>query len=328
MSSILDSAHLLVTGGAGFMGSAFIRYILGGESFEGHVTNLDLLTYAGNLENVKSVENDSRYTFTLGDIRDRDLLEKIHRERPITHIVHFAAETHVDRSIDGPLPFLETNILGTFHLLEFVRSHEKIHFHQISTDEVYGALGTEGTFDEGSPYKPNSPYSASKASADHFVRAYGVTYGIMTTLSHASNNYGPCQYPEKLIPLMIQKALKGEPLPVYGTGENVREWLYVDDHARAVSTILEKGNRGQVYNISGGTELKNLDLLHLLLETIEEMTGKKGLQELITFVPDRPGHDFRYAMEGTKMEELGYRPVWPMAAGLKETIQSFLGAAV
>ncbi len=320
----LNQNHLLVTGGAGFMGSAFIRYALKHAGFTGHISNLDLLTYAGNLANLKEVEGDPRYRFYKGDIRDRALLETIHDERPIDGIVHFAAETHVDRSITDPMPFLETNILGTCNLLEFVRTHPEIHFHHISTDEVYGALGPEGIFTEKTPYRPNSPYSASKASSDHFVRAYGVTYGMSTTLSHASNNYGPGQYPEKFIPLMIQNALGKKPLPVYGKGENVREWLFVEDHARAVWTILEEGKKGEVYNIGGGNEMKNIDLLRLILKVAEEMTEEKNLEELITFVIDRPGHDFRYAMDGTKMTTLGFTPQWSLEAGLRATIKELL----
>lgn len=323
----LNNAHLLVTGGAGFMGSAFIRYVLKQESFEGQITNLDLLTYAGSLENVKTVVEDERYTFVKGNISDEQLLEEIHGNRPIDAIIHFAAETHVDRSIADPQTFIETNVMGTFCLLEFVRE-KRIHFHHISTDEVYGALGKEGHFTEVSPYRPNSPYAASKAGSDHLVRAYNKTYGVSTTLSHASNNYGPCQYPEKFIPLMIQHALEKKPLPVYGSGENVREWLFVEDHARAIWTILSQGKRGEVYNIGGGNEMKNLDLLHLILKVVGEITGEKGLDELITFVPDRLGHDFRYAMDGAKVQQLGYRPIWPLEAGLRETVKCFPGVLV
>ena len=218
--------------------------------------------------------------------------------------------------------------MGTHVLLEFVRTYSKIHFHNISTDEVYGALGKRGRFTEESSYKPNSPYSASKASADHFVRAYAATYGLSTTLSHASNNYGPCQYPEKFIPLMIKNALEGKSLPVYGSGENVREWLYVEDHARAIWTILSQGKRGEVYNIGGGNEMKNLDLLQLILKVVEEVTGETKLERLITYVPDRLGHDFRYAMDGAKAEQLGYLPVWPLREGLRETIKTFPGVLV
>lgn len=318
----LSSAHILVTGGAGFMGSAFIRFVLKQETFGGHLSNLDLLTYAGDLENLASIEGDERYTFFQGDIRSEKLLEKIHAEKPITAIVHFAAETHVDRSIEDPEAFIQTNVVGTYKLLEFVKKYPEIHFHHISTDEVYGALGEEGFFHEDSPYRPNSPYSASKASSDHLVRSYGVTYKLSTTLSHASNNYGPGQYPEKLIPLMIQRILDKKELPIYGSGENIREWLFVEDHARAVWTILKQGKKGEVYNIGGGSEMKNIDLLHLLFEAMEEVTGEKVDEGLIRHVADRPGHDFRYAMDGAKMEKLGYRPIWSLKAGLRETIKS------
>ncbi|MCB1116325.1 MAG: dTDP-glucose 4,6-dehydratase [Chlamydiia bacterium] len=318
----LSKAHILVTGGAGFMGSAFIRFVLKQEGFKGHISNLDLLTYCGDLENLDEVKGDSRYTLYQGDIGDEALLETIHQERGIDVIVHFAAETHVDRSIANPEAFMQTNVMGTYHLLEFVRRHPEVHFHHISTDEVYGALGSEGVFTEESPYKPNSPYSASKAASDHLVRSYGKTYHLSTTLSHACNNYGPGQYPEKLIPFMIQNMFENKELPVYGTGENVREWLFVEDHARAIWTILERGKKGEVYNVGGGCEMKNIDLIYLLFEVMEEVTGKKVNENLITYVTDRPGHDFRYSMESKKMEALGYRPIWSLKEGLKETVRS------
>lgn len=312
-----------MTGGAGFMGSAFIRFVLKQESFKGHLSNLDLLTYAGHLENLETVHEDERYTFFHGDILDEELLEKIQRERPITTLVHFAAETHVDRSISDPAPFIQTNIIGTYKLLEFLRKHPEIHFHHISTDEVYGSLGKEGIFTEQSPYRPNSPYSASKASSDHLVRSYGVTYKLSTTLSHAGNNYGPGQYPEKFVPLMIQRILDKKELPIYGAGENIREWLFVEDHARAIWAILQHGKNGEVYNIRGESEMRNIDLLHLLFEVMEEVTGEKVDERLITYVADRPGHDFRYAMDGVKVERLGYRPIWPLKAGIRETIRTY-----
>lgn len=311
---MLSNSHILVTGGAGFMGSSFIRYVLKKSGFTGKVTNLDLLTYAGNLDHVASVAEDPRYTFLQGDIRDPHILDKLD---PIDVIVHFAAETHVDRSISEPQVFLETNVMGTYQLLEYVRKHPETHFHHISTDEVYGALGAEGVFSEDSPYQPNSPYSASKASSDHLVRSYTKTYGISTTLSHASNNYGPCQYIEKFIPLMIQHALKKKPLPVYGQGENVREWLFVEDHSRAVWCILASGKRGEVYNVASECEMRNIDLLHLLINLL----GDPALKKLITYVEDRPGHDFRYAMDGSKIKSLGWTPKWSMEEGLKETIR-------
>ncbi|MDJ0651923.1 MAG: dTDP-glucose 4,6-dehydratase [Simkaniaceae bacterium] len=318
----LNNGHILLTGGAGFMGSAFIRFILKQESFKGHLSNLDCLTYAAHLENLESIQGDERYTFFHGDVRDEKLLEEIQRKRPITVIVHFAAETHVDRSITDPDPFIQTNIIGTYKLLEFIRKHPEIHFHHISTDEVYGSLGTEGTFTEDACYRPNSPYAASKASSDHLVRSYGVTYKLSTTLSHASNNYGPGQHPEKFIPLMIQRILEKKELPMYGTGDHIREWLFVEDHARAVWAILSLGKKGEVYNIGGGIAMKNIDLLHLLFEVMEEITGKKIDKGLVTYVADRPGHDFRYAMDGAKVEQLGYRPIWPFKVGLRETIRS------
>jgi dTDP-glucose 4,6-dehydratase len=327
MLSNLKSSHILVTGGAGFMGSAFIRYVLEKEGFSGHISNLDLLTYAGNLENLQQIEKDRRYSFFHGDIRDEALLKSIDEKRAVDVIVHFAAETHVDRSISSPKAFLETNILGTYSLLEFVKDRPNIHFHHISTDEVYGALGHEGVFTETSPYMPNSPYSASKASSDHFVRAYAVTYGLSTTISHSSNNYGPFQYPEKFIPLMIKNAFLKKPLPVYGNGENLREWLFVEDHARAVWTILNSGEKGEVYNI-GGVEMSNIHLLRSIIKHLEEISGERGLESLITFVSDRPGHDFRYAIDNSKIEALGFEPKWSLEEGLIETIKTFRGALV
>ncbi|MEM8727385.1 MAG: dTDP-glucose 4,6-dehydratase [Chlamydiota bacterium] len=322
MSLNLNDAHILVTGGAGFMGSNFIRFVLKQESFKGHLSNPVLLTYAGHLENLESIQGDDRYTFFYGDIRDEQLLEKIQRERPVTAIVHFAGETHVDRSIADPDPFIQTNIIGTYKLLEFVRKDPEIHFHHISTDEVYGPLGKKGRFTEESPYRPNSPYSASKAGSDHLVRAYEMTYKLSTTLSHASNNYGPGQYPEKFIPLIVQKILKKKEIPIYGTGENIREWLFVEDHARAVWIILQQGKKGEAYNIRGGNEMKNSDLLQLLFEVTEEITGEKVDRRLVTYIDDRPGHDFRYAMDGAKTERLGYRPVWSLKVGIRETIRA------
>ena len=305
------------------MGSAMIRYLLKLEEFEGHITNLDRLTYAGSLKRVAEVEQFDRYHFVEGDIQDGSSLREIHKHRAIEALLHFAAETHVDRSIVDPKLFFETNVMGTLSLLEFVREHG-IPFHHISTDEVYGALSEEGSFHEESPYRPNSPYAASKASSDHLVRAYIKTYGIKATLSHASNNYGPYQHPEKLIPLMIERALARKPLPVYGTGQNVREWLYVEDHARAIWTILTKGKSGEVYNIGGGEEMKNLELIDLILTLLQEITKERSYKDLITFVPDRLGHDFRYALEGKKMEGVGFRPRVSLKEGLKETIHSIL----
>lgn len=296
------------------MGSSFIRYVLGRADFSGKISNIDALTYAANLENLEAVAMHPNYHFYHGDIRDREFLNSI---ESVDVIVHFAAETHVDRSIDNPELFLATNVCGTQQLLEFARERSHIHFHQISTDEVYGTLGDEGVFTEDTPYRPNSPYSASKASADHLVRSYAQTYGLSTTISHASNNYGPGQYPEKFIPLMIQRAKERRSLPVYGTGHNQREWLFVEDHSRAIWTILGRGRRGDVYNVGGQDEWRNIDLLHVLLELL----GDSELKQLITYIKDRPGHDFRYAMDSSKMRSLGWKPEWSIYDGLQETIR-------
>lgn len=279
---------ILVTGGAGFMGSAFVRYVR--SFFEGEIVVLDAMTYAADLKRLEGFE----CVFVRGDINDDTLLRKLYAEYDIDTIVHFAAETHVDRSIADPTDFIRTNVNGTYALLEFVRAHPKVRFHHISTDEVYGSI-EEGCFTEESPYAPNSPYSASKAASDHLVRSYGVTYGLAVTISHASNNYGPYQHPEKLIPHMIKCRQEGKPLPVYGEGLQVRDWLHVEDHARAVWTILQKGKIGEVYNIGGENEWRNIDLVRLI-------------DENIVFVTDRPGHDFRYAIDGTKMRSLGWAP--------------------
>ena len=315
--------RLLVTGGAGFIGSAFIRYGLQQLPVE-KIVNLDLLTYAGSEKNIDL--NDPRHHFVQGNILDRALVKKLCQEFSIEAIVHFAAESHVDRSIEGPAPFLETNVIGTFHLLEVVREMPHLHFHHVSTDEVYGSV-TEGLFTENSPYRPNSPYSASKAASDHFVRAWGHTYGISTTLSHCTNNYGPCQYPEKLIPLMISHCLQGKPLPVYGQGVNVRDWLYVEDHAEALWLILEKGVKSEVYDIGGETEWRNIDLLHCLIDVLAKQTHQDPqiYRQLITFVADRPGHDLRYAIDCRKIQkELGWKRRHSLLQGLEKTIQWYL----
>lgn len=313
--------RLLVTGGAGFIGSAFIRYGLAHLPCES-LTNLDLLTYAADPASVQSVADDPRYLFVQGDICDEDLVERLCVAHQIDAIVHFAAESHVDRSILEPTTFLYTNVAGTVALLEVVRRHPHIHFHHVSTDEVYGSLA-EGYFSEISPYRPNSPYAASKAAADHFVRAYANTYGLSTTLSHCSNNYGPYQNAEKLIPRLITRCLNKEPLPIYGTGLNVRDWLYVDDHAEALWMILEKGQRGEVFDIGGECEKQNLELLKELTALIAQATGadEEVYRRLITFVPDRPGHDLRYAIDCSKIKkELGWKPRHSLAMGLKKTV--------
>lgn len=319
--------HLLVTGGMGFMGSAFIRYVLQKTDFDGTISNLDLLTYAANLRNLSSIQADPRYHFYQGNISDEPLLKKIYQDNPFDTIVHFAAETHVDRSIDHPQIFAKTNILGTLQLLNFVHAHPHIHFHHVSTDEVYGTLGAQGAFTENSPYLPNSPYAASKAASDHFVRAYAQTYAISTTISHASNNYGPCQFPEKFIPLMISYALHEKPLPVYGKGTNIRDWLFVEDHAEAIWNILKQGQPNEVYNIGGGVEKQNIDLLFLILETLAKKLGKDptDYHHLITFVKDRPGHDFRYALDRRKIEtQIGWKPRHNLKLGLEKTLNWYL----
>lgn len=327
-----DLKSLLVTGGAGFIGSAFIRYLLQHSSFLRRVVNLDRLTYAANLELLREIESNPRYRFIQGDINDQPLIEAIIEEEKIDTVVHFAAETHVDRSIASARPFIETNVLGTLTLLEAVRKFPFIHFHHVSTDEVYGMLGQSGVFNELSPYRPNSPYAASKASSDFLVRAFAHTYKLSTTISHCSNNYGPGQYPEKLIPLMIHRALAGQPLPIYGRGANIRDWLYVDDHAQGILLILQKGRSNETYDLGGNCELSNLDLVDLLLKALAKETGKaiNDLRSLISFVPDRPGHDFRYAIDSSKIQrELGWQPRMQIQAGLAETVRWYItvGAA-
>ncbi len=309
------------------MGSAFIRYLFEKSSFEGIVSNLDLLTYAGNLSNLRSVEREKRYRFFQGDIADISLLENIYRQDPIDYIVHFAAETHVDRSIETPSPFVHTNVLGTYHLLSFILSHPHIHFHHISTDEVYGSLGQQGMFFEDSPYLPNSPYAASKAASDHFVRAYQKTYGISATISHASNNYGPCQHREKFIPMIILNALHKKKIPLYGKGDNIRDWLFVDDHSAAIWKILERGSSGEVYNIGGNCEVNNRALIKQILKLLSKILEEdpKSFFPLVTPVKDRLGHDFRYRLMTQKIEkELGFYPLNDLTSGLKKTIHYFL----
>lgn len=318
--------RLLVTGGAGFIGSAFIRFGLRHFPALEKIINLDLLTYAGSEKNMESFLQEPRHLFIRGDIRDRHLVKTLCQEHAIEAIVHLAAESHVDRSIEDPAIFLESNVLGTFELLEVVRSLPSIHFHHVSTDEVYGSLET-GFFNESSPYRPNSPYAASKAASDHFVRAWGKTYGLSITLSHCSNNFGPYQHIEKFIPHMIYNCLKKQPLPVYGKGINVRDWLFVDDHAEALWLILEKGKNGETYTIGGETPLKNLDLLHTLIDRLAHHTSqdRTQLQKLITFVQDRPGHDLRYAIDCSKIKQtLGWNQHHTLEQGLEKTISWYL----
>ncbi len=315
------NSSLFVTGGAGFIGSAFIRYMLRNSEFKGKILNYDALTYAGNLDFLKGVQESPRYKFIQGNILNQELVESLLLEHEVDTIVHFAAETHVDRSIASAMPFVETNVKGTLSLLEAARKIQEIHFHHVSTDEVYGSLGESGTFNENSSYRPNSPYAASKAASDHLVRAFGQTYQLSTTISHCSNNYGPCQNPEKFIPLMIHNCLKRLPLPVYGKGANVRDWLYVDDHADAIWRILQKGKKGQVYDIGGRTELSNLELLEQLISLIEKVRPGE-YRSLIRFVQDRAGHDFRYALDIAKIErEMDWRPKVSLEEGLLRTIK-------
>jgi len=317
---------ILVTGGCGFMGSAFIRQLLSEMPFRGHVINLDLLTYAGCRENVSEVEDDPRYHFVKGDISDRELLEQLYDQYKFKAIVHFAAETHVDRSIQFTKPFIDTNINGTWHLLEFVKEHADIHFHHVSTDEVYGS--TDGlAVAEGDAYAPSSPYAASKAASDHLVSSYHRTYGISTTISHASNNYGPYQFPEKLIPLMILNCLEKKKLPLYGSGENSRNWLYVDDHSRAIALVLQRGKAGGVYNVSGRVEMKNIDIVYAIVDEISNILGKDSQEyiDLITHVEDRPGHDLCYRINSHKIEEeIGFCPDVDFQEGIYKTVQWYL----
>ena len=325
--------RILVTGGAGFIGSNFIQYILDNQKDVVLLVNLDLLTYAGNLENLANVESDSRYHFVKGDVRDRELAERLFQAYDFDTVVHFAAESHVDRSIMEPEIFLTTNIIGTQTLLDTAKRHWNLNpedkhsreyrpgvrYLQVSTDEVYGALGKTGMFTETTPLSPNSPYSASKASADFIVRAYHQTYGLPVNITRCSNNYGPYQFPEKLIPLMIHNAQEDKPLPVYGDGMQVRDWLHVKDHCAAIAAVLEKGRVGEVYNVGGNNEKANLEIVCLILQEL----GKP--ESLITHVQDRPGHDRRYAIDNTKItSELGWKPAYTFEAGIKETVRWYL----
>lgn len=325
---------VLVTGGAGFIGSNFVRMCLAdGRSSLRRLINLDKLTYAGNLDSLAGCLEDPRHVFVQGDIGDGPLVTRLLAEHRPRAVINFAAESHVDRSIDGPAAFVETNVVGTFRLLEAARRYwvdlpeperSSFRFLHVSTDEVYGSLGPEGKFTETTPYAPNSPYSASKAASDHFVRAYHHTYGLPVLITNCSNNYGPYQFPEKLIPLMILNALEGKPLPVYGDGQQVRDWLYVEDHCRAIATVLARGEPGQVYNIGGNCERANLDVVRTICSLVDEL--RPGLphapcSSLITFVKDRPGHDRRYAIDATKIQrELGWRPREDFASGMRRTV--------
>jgi dTDP-glucose 4,6-dehydratase len=324
--------NIMVTGGAGFIGANFIHYLLEESDFSGRVVNIDKLTYAGNSESLKDIEERfrDRYVFLKDDICEKQRMEEIFDDYKIDTVCHFAAESHVDRSIVNPGDFIQTNIIGTYNLLDI--SRERLQgislFHHVSTDEVFGSLGKEGYFREETSYKPNSPYSASKAGSDHLVRAYNKTYGLPVTISNCSNNYGPYQFPEKLIPLMVINALEGKPLPVYGDGRNVRDWLYVKDHCIAVWTIMKSGKRGETYNIGGNNEMENITLVQMICDILDDMLGtsEKGpRRELITFVKDRPGHDLRYAIDSSKMKtELGWEPEETFETGIRKTIRWYL----
>ncbi len=322
---------ILVTGGAGFIGSAVVRLAIR----HGHeVVNLDALTYAACLENVAAAAQDPAYSFEHADIRDRAAVDRILAAHTPDAVMHLAAESHVDRSIDGPGAFIDTNVTGTYTLLEAARAYwirrgrpEDFRFHHVSTDEVYGSLGPTGMFTETTPYDPRSPYSASKAASDHLVRAWGETYGLPVLVSNCSNNYGPFHFPEKLIPVVILNALHGRPIPVYGQGENVRDWLFVEDHADALLTVLAKGRAGRTYNIGGENEARNIDLVRMICALLDDRRPAGAPHDrLIEFVTDRPGHDLRYAIDPSRIrEELGWRPSVTLQEGLARTVDWYLG---
>ncbi|CAN2039096.1 dTDP-glucose 4,6-dehydratase 2 [Candidatus Magnetomoraceae bacterium gMMP-15] len=323
--------NILITGGCGFIGSNFIRFLLYESDFSGKIINVDLLTYAGNPENLAGIKESfgERYTFVKADICDADAMTRIFDKYEIDTVCHFAAESHVDRSIVKPDAFIQTNIVGTFNLLELARKYQErmILFHHISTDEVFGSLGDSGYFTEQTPYQPNSPYSASKASSDHLVRAYYHTYKLPVTISNCSNNYGPYQFPEKLIPLMILNALEGKALPVYGDGKNVRDWLFVRDHCTAIWTIMNHGKKGETYNIGGQTEMQNIEVVKIICDILDEIAQPLDhpRKELINFVKDRPGHDFRYAIDCSKIKrESGWVPEESFESGIRKTIKWYL----
>ena len=330
--------NLLVTGGAGFIGANLIHHIIGRPEIA-RLINLDCLTYAGHLPNLAAVEHDPKYAFEKVDLRDKAAVLEVVQRQGITHVLHLAAESHVDRSITGPGDFISTNIVGTFNLLEACRAtwlnaecgtrNAEFYprFHHVSTDEVYGSLGATGFFTETTPYAPNSPYSASKASSDMLVRAYHHTYGLPVVVTNCSNNYGPFQFPEKLIPVVIQSCLARRPIPVYGDGRNVRDWLYVRDHAEALWQVLTRGANGQTYNIGGHNEWANIDIVQLICDLVDELKPDLGghTRALITYVKDRPGHDRRYAIDAAKIErELGWTPAYTFERGIRQTVQWYL----
>jgi len=325
-----------VTGGCGFIGANFIQYLLN-KTKPKSVINLDKLTYAGNQKNLADFEQDPRYIFVHGDICDAELVSKLFTEYQPNYIVNFAAESHVDRSIDGPAEFIQTNIVGTSVLLQEAlkyystlkgKESERFRFHHVSTDEVFGSLSESGFFTEETPYDPSSPYSASKASSDHLIRAWHRTFYLPVLISNCSNNYGPYQFPEKLIPLMILNCLEEKPLPVYGTGENIRDWLYVEDHCDAIYTILQKGTIGETYNVGGNNEIKNIQIVEVICDILNDIRpagSGKSYHELINFVKDRPGHDFRYAIDASKLKkEIGWEPKESFNTGIQKTIEWYL----
>ena len=324
--------NMLVTGGCGFIGANFIRHMLTASDFTGRIINVDKLTYAGNPENLSGIENEvkNRYVFIKADICDAAKMDEIFEAYKIDSVCNFAAESHVDRSIIQPDAFIQSNIVGTFNLLESTRSRlsSMIRFHHISTDEVYGSLGSKGYFTETTPYRPNSPYSASKASSDHLVRAYYKTYDLPMSISNCSNNYGPYQFPEKLIPLIILNAMEGKSLPIYGDGRYVRDWLYARDHCRAVWTIMKKGREGETYNIGGDSEMENIAIVNMICDILDErgtLNGLRSRRDLIAFVKDRPGHDRRYAIDSSKLKkELRWHPEASLETGIRDTIQWYL----
>ncbi|MEM7015742.1 MAG: dTDP-glucose 4,6-dehydratase [Pseudomonadota bacterium] len=324
---------LVVTGGAGFIGSAVIRYLLTQTDVE--IINVDKLTYAGNLESLQEVAESKCYRFAHADICDAEAMQRVLETHQPDAVMHLAAESHVDRSIEGPGAFIQTNVVGTYTLLLAVKNYwegltgsaaKDFRFQHVSTDEVYGSLGAEGFFTETTPYQPNSPYSASKAASDHMVRAWHHTYGLPVVTTNCSNNYGPYQFPEKLIPLMITNAIQRKPLPIYGQGDNVRDWLYVEDHARALWQVLTQGTPGEVYNIGGHNEKTNLDVVYTLCELLDELHPSTAPhRELVTFVVDRPGHDQRYAIDASKIDQaLGWKPAETFESGLRKTVQWYL----
>ena len=323
--------NILVTGGAGFIGSHLIRLLVN-KYPEYHIINMDVLTYAGNLENLKDIEDKENYTFVKCDICDIESVNQVFEVHQIDSVIHLAAESHVDRSIENPFSFAQTNVMGTLSLLQAAKNYWNIDFenklfYHVSTDEVYGSLGEEGFFTENTKYDPHSPYSASKASSDHFVRAFHDTYGLPTVISNCSNNYGSYQFPEKLIPLFINNIVHNKPLPVYGKGENIRDWLFVDDHARAIDVIFHNGKLGDTYNIGGFNEWKNIDLIKVIIKTVDQLLGREeGTSEkLITYVKDRAGHDLRYAIDSKKLkDELGWEPSLQFEEGIEKTVQWYL----